>query len=624
VYLLPSLLLSVSLPLLGGDVHPSPPLPRPGGPMSAVAGPAPAPRAVISGQLKTWHRVTLTFEGPLTREDAEPNPFRDFRLQVTFRNGHRSYTVPGFFAADGNAAETGAAVGNRWRVHFAPDAPGEWSYTASFRTGTDVAVDLDPYSGTPTAFDGASGSFRVAPTDRTGRDFRGKGILRYVGERYLRHAGTGEPFIKGGPGSPENLLAFHDFDGTRNGGRGAAKASLDGGLHRYAPHVRDWRRGDPAWRGDRGKALVGALNYIAGKGMNTVYFLALNWRGDGDDVWPWIDSEVQDRYDVSKLDQWEIVFSHMDSLGIAMTVLFEETELDTLFDGGRLGTVRKLYYRELVARFGHHLGITWNMGEETNHSPDTLLEFARYLHALDPYGHPIVIHNHVHLIPETFDPLLGKAPVTGLSFQVANPASVHERVIQYLDASAAAGRPWVVNVDEIGHYGTGLTPDGPGNNHDQLRREVLWGTLMAGGAGVEWYFGYRFPHADVDLEDWRSRDAAWDMTRHALQFFREHLPFDRMRHHDALTWDHADYVLARTGEVYAVYLPSGGEPLLELKEYPGARFSVHWYDPRAGGPLQRGSLEGVTGGSHVTSLGTPPAAPTDDWVVLVRRMDGTQ
>ena len=34
------------------------------------------------------------------------------------------------------------------------------------------------------------------------------------------------------------------------------------------------------------------------------------------------------------------------------------------FDNGDLGPQRKLYYRELIARFGHHLALNWNLGEE--------------------------------------------------------------------------------------------------------------------------------------------------------------------------------------------------------------------------------------------------------------------
>jgi len=40
---------------------------------------------VITGELKKWHKVTLTFTGPQTSENAEPNPFLDYRLNVTFK-----------------------------------------------------------------------------------------------------------------------------------------------------------------------------------------------------------------------------------------------------------------------------------------------------------------------------------------------------------------------------------------------------------------------------------------------------------------------------------------------------------------------------------------------------------
>ena len=581
--------------------------------------------AAITGTLRTWYPVTLTFDGPETSEDATPNPFSDYRLVVTFRWGAREIEVPGFFAADGDAAETSATSGNKWRVYFTPDAPGRWTYTASFRQGPDVAASLDPYAGTPTAFDGASGSFDVAPAIATGNDVRARGmLLPRSGERYLYYAGTGEPFVKGGAGSPENLLAYLDFDSTyarQESGQAREGEAATAPLHRYEPHVRDWNEGDPTWQDGKGKGLIGGLNYLAEEGMNTVYFLTMNWRGDGDDVWPWTAPETQDRFDVSKLAQWEIVFSHMDSLGLAMNMVLQETENDTLFDGGQLGRLRTLYYRELIARFGHHLGVTWNLGEETNHATSEVKAFTDYFKAVDPYGHPVIIHNHVHLIPETLDPLLGYEPFNGVSFQVANPKNVHDHVVQYLDASRAAGHPWIVNLDEIGFYAVGATPDGPESNRNTIRREVLWGALMAGSAGVSWYFGARYPHNDLNLEDWRSRDSLWADTRYALRFFRAYLPFAEMQHHDGLTWEADDYVLAQPGEVYALYLPNGGAPVLELKDYPDVRFSVQWYNPRRGTHLITGSLSEVTGGSPVIELGEPPGDADQDWAVLVRRLD---
>jgi len=81
----------------------------------------------ISGQMQKWHPVTIAFTGPQSSETAETNPFLDFRLDVTFKKGKKTIIVPGYFAADGNAAETGAVSGNQWRVHFMPDEEGVWN-----------------------------------------------------------------------------------------------------------------------------------------------------------------------------------------------------------------------------------------------------------------------------------------------------------------------------------------------------------------------------------------------------------------------------------------------------------------------------------------------------------------
>ena len=79
----------------------------------------------IQGELEKWHTVSLQFDGPQCSEtDFRPNPFLDYRLEVTFTKGDKSVKVPGFFAADGNAAETSAISGNKWQVNFVPDEAG--------------------------------------------------------------------------------------------------------------------------------------------------------------------------------------------------------------------------------------------------------------------------------------------------------------------------------------------------------------------------------------------------------------------------------------------------------------------------------------------------------------------
>ena len=178
----------------------------------------------------------------------------------------------------------------------------------------------DPLAGSPVeGSDGLGGSFSVA------EPLPGEpGMLRYVGGHHLRRAGSGEFFLKGGVDSPENFLAYHEFDQTPP-------------KHRYEPHVADFRAGDPTWQDGKGKGILGALNYLAGEGMNSVYFLTMNVGGDGRDVWPWTASAERERFDVSKLAQWERVFGHADRLGVMLHVVLQETENDQLLDGGALG-----------------------------------------------------------------------------------------------------------------------------------------------------------------------------------------------------------------------------------------------------------------------------------------------
>ena len=122
----------------------------------------------------------------------------------------------------------------------------------------------------------------------------------------MRFAETGKYFLKNGADSPENLLAFADFDGTKP-------------THRFGPHMLDARESDPTWRGGRGRNLLAAMNYLAGKGVNSIYFLPMNVRGDGKDVWPWTDAREHFRFDCSKLDQWERVFTHSTDWGLGCT-----------------------------------------------------------------------------------------------------------------------------------------------------------------------------------------------------------------------------------------------------------------------------------------------------------------
>jgi hypothetical protein len=138
---------------------------------------------------------------------------------------------------------------------------------------------------------------------------------------------------------------------------------------------------------------------------------------------------------------------------------------------------------------------------------------------------------------------------------------------------------------------------------------------MAGGAGVEWYFGYRYPHSDLSCEDWRSRDKLWIQTRIALDFFHKYLPFAEMKNTDEITKDKNDYCLAKEGDVYAVYLPEGRSTEIML---PAGNYSVKWFNPRTGGNLMKGTI-GSFSGKRLASTGNPPVEDGKDWVCLIKR-----
>ena len=576
--------------------------------------------------------MTLVLHGPETAEWAEENPFLNYKLEATFSNGSKTYTVPGYFAADGNAGETSAKEGNTWKVHFRPDETGEWTYSISFREGKNIAILDGENLGEPITLDGESGSFSIEASDKSGADFRAHGRIINGGKGYLKFQDSDKIWIKNGTDSPENFLAYNDFDQTS---RFTLKTEVREGeadpkksLHKYEPHLADWNDGDPTWQGGKGKSIIGAVNYLHSAGVNSIYMLTMNIIGDGKDVWPYTDYNERYRFDCSKLDQWEVVFDHMESKGVMNHFVLQETENECLLDMGYTGVQRRLYLRELVARFGHHLAVTWNLGEENGPAHWTPIgqtdpqkkDMAGYLKSIHPYASIVVLHTHAddgHQ-EKYLEPMLGFEHLDGPSMQIGNPERVHQRIVKWVSDSENAGKRWLVNLDEIGPAWKGAMPDSHDEAHDTIRQHCLYGTLLAGGGGVEWYFGYRFPHNDLNLEDFRSRENWWKQSTIATRFIGE-FPVEEMTSMDQLLAGSDGYCLANPGEVYVVYLPAGdaGNGRARLSLEPGKSYTVSWLDPRNGGELTTGSVTTVEGGG-TKSLGTPPGDPAQDWVAVVK------
>jgi hypothetical protein len=446
-----------------------------------------------------------------------------------------------------------------------------------------------------------------------------------VGGHYLKFR-DGPYWIRGGVDSPENFLAYDGFDDTLPS-------------HRYADHAEDWNAGDPDWNAGKGKAIIGAINDLASRKVNSIYFLTMNIGGDGGDVWPWVGTPKRKgspdndhlHFDISKLRQWETVFAHAQRRGINLHFVFNEAEAANKkeLDNGELGTERKLYYRELIARFGHHNALSWNLCEEYNidfdFGADRIRDFADFIQVTDPYKHPITVHSAGDPLKElgfTF----GDARFSLTSVQL-NQRRIDTLVEDFREATAAAGRPLPVSMDEftldVGQNASWKPIDRP----ELHRKQKLWPTLMSGGQ-IEFILEDLL---QTDSFKTPKRQALWKSLAIARTFMEEQLPFWEMSPSDALVDGEATVevglgsgksfqlgaqVFQETDQIYAIYFPTATNTgRLNLSDATG-KFQSRWFNPRTGEFL--GNVGSHTAGDWCKP-GVPPADPDEDWVLLLNR-----
>ena len=600
--------------------------------------------AVVTGELKKWHSVTVTFDGP-TASESDTTTFLNNRLNVTFTNGSKSYIVPGFFAADGNAAISGAASGSKWRVHFCPDATGTWTYAASFRTGTNIAIDPSATAGTADAtIDGATGTFDIAATDKVGPDLRGKGMLKYVNKHYLQFAETGEYFIKGGCNSPDNFFAYADFDNT--------PAS-----HSYTPHTTDWSAGDSLWN-NKGKGILGAINYLSSVGLNSQCVRVFNRPGATGDVFPYVDSgsapwtntAALEKFDCSKLDQWEIVFEQMTKKGLLINMSMAQPGNSSYFEfaEGLMSSTdpfalsRKLFYREMVARFSSHCALTWNIIEATDQnnmfSPDQtmslsgqqMLNFGAYIHSIDPYQHPVVCGTDVGNNNPLYIPVLSgdtSGSINGISI-VNDQHEAYQYPGFYWQQKSV--KPYICFQDQVL---SGVNLDSASDTTIAIWRiDVLWPQILNGGSGVE----FNVKNQGRAMENFRDYDKLWNQVAIAPRFMAT-MPLYSFFPNNSLI----------SGETRYPYMQQGVDSLFVVRIYsdkakyfnmmdttkikPGMTFKIKWFNPRTGQYVSGGTVDSVTVSdvpqeAYRTAYGLPPGVTdwsqmlfkSNDWICVVR------
>lgn len=217
-----------------------------------------------------WSKIELAFAGPDSKARGTLNPFA-VRLDVVFSgpNGNQ-YRVPGFYDGDGN----GGKNGNVWKARFSADELGTWKYATE---SSDNRLD------------GKSGSFVMTGVSDDAKGYWKWGLLEYTGTpqngiRYLKFR-NGPYWLKAGCDDPENFLGNYRNFNTLT----------------------------------KRKA---AVNYLAQRGINSLYIMTQNIDGDDNDVWPWLGDTAEEakansgkdaRFDIAKLEHWRELFEHIQT-----------------------------------------------------------------------------------------------------------------------------------------------------------------------------------------------------------------------------------------------------------------------------------------------------------------------
>lgn len=478
------------------------------------------------GTFAAWEKVELNLTGPSVNGlDTQINPFT-ILVDIHFVSpSGKTFVVPAFYNGNGS----GNMTGNKWKGHFSTGTVGEWTFST---------VSLDPL------LNGIKGHFTIIPspscemyTKGEMPDFSCTGRLEYVGGHYLRFANN-DYWIKGGIDDPENFIgdAFGDWSAKKE-----------------------------------------AIDFLSQKGVNSIYVITNNIDGDRKDTWPWLGDTQNEakanssRFNLAKLQAWDEFFTYVQEKGIVLHIVLNDDSAWNGYDHG-------LYYREMVARFGHHPALIWNIGEEANeiYSDQRQIALAKALQELDPYNHPITVHR------KSDWPFLGNTNFDLTSIQIGNGANdfstvelpdYYQIVTDHRESSIDAGHPIPVMVDEIP-----LVTSVDQNSRRKMRTEVLYPIYFAGGNFEMHYYDIYGQGGTVSIQD---LNPILDDMYHARAFM-ENLPFYEMQPCKSSLLDGSDqYCLEKPGIVYALYIPKGGSFNLDLTKLDGY-FRMQWINPRLG------------------------------------------
>jgi hypothetical protein len=500
--------------------------------------------------------VTINVAGP----DA-PNPFTDVALSGSFGKAgtNQRKNVDGF---------SDSPDGSVFRIRFMPASPGDYTYSVTYRQG-----DFEKTS---------TGAFRAT-------DGRRRGPVR-VDPNYPWHfiwEGTGEHYFFNGttaywlPGWREERIIDDSLERLHRLKVNRLRVLLAGAANMF------W--GEPVMTGD---------NF-------TMYLRP--WPAEAPESFdhPGIDYT---RFNIPYWQKWERMLRFARERDMIISVVLDIPTHHAQAPAGSPDERR--YFRYAVARLSAFSNITYDLGDDLDsfrdekwaHETGTLIE------SWDPYKHLATSH------PVNREHQDRAAAWFGFTSIQEWSRHQHALMLEERQIQMKTGRIIPQTNEEYGyedHYPR-WAPAPPGDSAETLR-QTAWDIAMAGAYGTTGESCRRgtniWPDTGGGWINGRGDDSMVMLKgyEHMVDFFTS---FDwwKTEPHDELV-NHGAYCLAQPGEIYAVYLPKGGDVSIKLE--PGS-YEAEWFNAYTGDTAPLPAVQGPAW--------TSPEAPGwQDWALLLQK-----
>jgi len=500
--------------------------------------------------------ITLNVTSP----DAK-NPFMDVVVEGQLGKAGDSQRLPVGGFCD-------SADGSVFRIRFMPAVPGDYAYSVTYRQGGFEKTH--------------TGTFRASDGHR-------RGPVR-VDPKYPWHfiwQGTGEHYFFNG-------TTAYWLAGWRE------ERMINNSIERLHQLKVNRMR----------VLLSGAANMFWGEQVMTGENFTIYLR-------PWIAQAPESighpgidytRFNIPYWQKWERMLRFARDRDMIISVVLDISTHQAQAAAGSEDERR--YFRYAVARLSAFSNITYDLGDDLDsfrdekwaHETGTLIE------GWDPYKHLATSHPVHREHQDRASDWFGFTSIQDWS-RHQHALMIEERQIQM-----KTGRIIPQANEEYGyedHYPQ-WAPEPPGDSAEALRR-VAWDIAMAGA------YGTAGESARRGTNIWPDTGGGWINGRgddtmvmlkgyeHMVDFFTS-FEWWKTEPHDELV-NNGAYCLANPGEIYAVYLPKGGDVTIKLE--PGS-YEAGWFSAFTGEKVPLPPVEGPAW--------TSPKAPGWlDWALLLEK-----